>query len=226
MDSENDASWQWVFKQLVLVYGVDGSMYFVFDRHASIRKGVQKIFSNVGHGCCHIHLERNVSSKFKCKGLSNLVGRAAKVFRVGDFRSLFAEIEGINTKWADYLSGIRIVHWSRANCDGERFNLMCSNIAESLNAVLERTKGFPIISMIEYIRTVMMRWFTMRRAMTKKHNSKVTPNVDKLFVTMLEKQPSYGIDLVSCWDVSVQGTSGSKYNIVLIRQENLYVYRL
>lgn len=186
MDNENDASCQWFFKQLLVVVGGCKYLYFVSYRHASIRRGIQKVFPKAGHGYCHVHLECNVSAKFKYKGLSNLVGRAAKTFRIGEFTELFNEIERRNEKCAAYLRKIGFQHWSRANCTGDRYNLMSSNKAESFNAVVERAKGFPIISMLEYVRTVMMRWYAMRRAIAKKHNSQVTPNVDKHLVSMLK----------------------------------------
>lgn len=42
VDSENDAFWLWFFKQLLPVFGGCESLYFVSDRHGSIRRGVQR----------------------------------------------------------------------------------------------------------------------------------------------------------------------------------------
>lgn len=131
----------------------------------------KKIFPKVGHCCCHVHLERNVAARFKCKGLSNLVGRARKAFELGEFNEIFADIEKRNAKCTAYLLKIGFAHWSRAHSEGNHYNMMSSNVVESFNAVVERAKGLPIISMMEYIRTVMMRWYAMRRAVAKKHTS-------------------------------------------------------
>lgn len=53
---------------------------------------------------------------------------------------------------ADYLVGIGFEHWARAHFVGIMYNLMTSNITESLNAALGESSGFPIVPLMDYIR--------------------------------------------------------------------------
>jgi len=54
--------------------------------------------------------------------------------------------------------------WTRVHSKGRRFNIMDSNICESLNNVIREAREYPLICMMEYIRTTLMDWFAIRRA--------------------------------------------------------------
>lgn len=52
----------------------------VSDMHSYIYKGVSFVYPKATHGACVIHLERNITSKFKKPGLSVLFLGATKTF--------------------------------------------------------------------------------------------------------------------------------------------------
>lgn len=52
---------------------------------------------------------------------------------------------------------------------------MTSNLAESLNSALAEAREFPIVGLIEYIRTMVMGWFSTRRANATTNASSLTP---------------------------------------------------
>jgi len=92
-----------------------------------------------------------------------LVASAARAYRLNDFNRIFAEIRAMHGPCADYLTCIGFKHWTRSHFVVDRYNFMTSNIAESLNNVLTMARDYPVISLLETLRTTLITWFSLRR---------------------------------------------------------------
>lgn len=136
-----------------------------------------QVYPQAQHCACLTHLQRNVQTIFKKKHLLYLIARAARAFRVEDFYTHFNEIKVIDVACADYLIRIGFVHWARSHFVGARYNIMTSNLAESLNNALSTAREYPIVGLIEYIRTMLMGWFSSRRVSANTNVSALTPKV-------------------------------------------------
>ncbi|XP_013589436.1 PREDICTED: uncharacterized protein LOC106297819 [Brassica oleracea var. oleracea] len=77
---------------------------------------------------------------------------AAYAHTLYDFDRYMDEIRSANPDLADYLEEADVTLWSRVHCQGDRYNLKTSNIAESINSALKRARGFPIQFLLEFIR--------------------------------------------------------------------------
>ncbi|XP_024014441.1 uncharacterized protein LOC112088403 [Eutrema salsugineum] len=64
------------------------------------------------------------------------------------------------------------------------YNIMTTNIADSLNSMLNLAREMPIMSLDETIRLTLTTWFHERREKALKHKTLVTPRVAKI---MLER---------------------------------------
>ena len=53
--------------------------------------------------------------------------------------------------------------WSRAHFPGERYNIMTSNSAESINAMSRFARRLPIVGLMEYFREFQQEWYFIRR---------------------------------------------------------------
>lgn len=74
---------------------------------------------------------------------------------------------------------------------GERYNIMSSNVSESLNNVLTMARDFPVISLLETIRTTLVSWFALRRDAASLHESVLNPKVEEMIVEKFEKSSGY-----------------------------------
>lgn len=54
---------------------------------------------------------------------------------------------------------------------------MTSNVAESWNAVLREAREYPVLSMIEFIRSKLMTWFAERCNVINEGSGHLTPRV-------------------------------------------------
>lgn len=219
VDGENETSWTWFFKQLSTIVPDARDLVFVSDRHSSIYAALRAVYPLAQHGVCVVHLYRNVKSRFnRNRGLAYLVTQAACAYTVGEFRAKFTEIERRSPLCANYLRGIGISHWTRVYFQGKRYNLMSSNAAESLNAALAKALEFPIVSMVETIRMMLMRWFNCRRAKASKHTSEVTPEVEDLLMQRLSESGNLKVAAASATIFQVSTVSGRSFTVDLQRR--------
>ncbi|KAH0693342.1 hypothetical protein KY285_020439 [Solanum tuberosum] len=56
VDTENDYSWTWFFKQFKNAFGECENMCIVSDRNESIMKSISIVFPNVPHCACIWHI--------------------------------------------------------------------------------------------------------------------------------------------------------------------------
>ncbi|VVA34667.1 PREDICTED: FAR1-RELATED SEQUENCE, partial [Prunus dulcis] len=66
--------------------------------------------------------------------------------------------------------------WSRAHMDGRRYNVMTTNIAESINSVLRFARMLPVVHLIGEIVNLLVKWFTERRELALNCTTTLCPN--------------------------------------------------
>ncbi|XP_048631005.1 uncharacterized protein LOC106447796 [Brassica napus] len=163
VDTENDDSWHWFFTQLKLLIPDDEGLAIISDRRNSIGKAITNVYPLASRGICTYHLYKNILGRYKGKDAFRLVKKAARCFRMSDFTQIFEEIEAINPVLHGYLQRADVRLWTRVHFPGERYNLMTTNIAKSMNRALSNARGLSIVRIFESIRVMMTRWFAERR---------------------------------------------------------------
>ncbi|XP_056850775.1 uncharacterized protein LOC130500091 [Raphanus sativus] len=71
---------------------------------------------------------------------------------MSEFTQIFEEIEAINLALHGYLQRADVRLWTRVHFPGERYNLMTTKIAESMNRALSNARGLNIVRILELIR--------------------------------------------------------------------------
>ncbi|CAN7100778.1 unnamed protein product, partial [Brassica rapa subsp. narinosa] len=163
VDTENDDSWNWFFTQLKVLIPDQEGLAIISDRHNSIGKAITNVYPLAARGICTYHLYKNILGRYKGKDVFRLVKKAARCFKMSDFDMIFEEIEALNPDLHGYLERADVRLWTRVYFPGERYNLMTTNIAESMNRALSHARGLNIVRILESIRVMMTRWFAERR---------------------------------------------------------------
>ncbi|CAE5986636.1 unnamed protein product [Arabidopsis arenosa] len=174
-----------------------------------------EVYPRAVHGACIVHLQRNVATKFKQKMLAPLISKAARAFKKSTFTEYFEEIERVAPRCAEYLMAIGWEHWTRSHCNGDRYNIMTSNVAESLNAVLKEARELPIVSTLEFIRGTLMTWFSKRREAATNHTEPMTPKVEEMVLRNYERSTSYEVIRINSELYEVKTTTGLSYVVDL-----------
>ncbi|KAL0669044.1 hypothetical protein Bca4012_031748 [Brassica carinata] len=179
VDNETNEFWSWFFEKLTEIVEDGSDLSIVSDRANQICVAKDKWYPLSHHGCCLVHLQRNVDAKFKKRNQKQMVGRAAEVFKI-DPR-----------------------HWTRSHFEGERYNLMSSNIAESLNKALVPARDSPIMALFEFIRRMISRWFVSRQRKISKMSGEIPPAVEELMENNLEDARAYAVMPLSAFEFEV-----------------------
>ncbi|CAN7076542.1 unnamed protein product [Brassica oleracea var. botrytis] len=128
---------------------------------------------------------RNVNDKFKGLQQKAMVGRAGDAFRVLEFKEIMELIKLTDWRCWDYLEKIEKKLWTRSHFEGERFNVMTSNAAESLNNALLPARDSPIMALFEFIFRKLCTWYVSRRTEISKMKGNVPDNIPKILVEQL-----------------------------------------
>ena len=180
VDTENDDLWHWFFTQLKILIPDDEGLAIISDRHNSIGKAIRNVYPLAARGICTYHLYKNILGRYKGKEAFRLVKKAARCFRMSDFTAIFEEIEAIHPALHSYLQRADVRLWTHVHFPGERYNLMTTNIAESMNRALSHARGLNIVRILESIRVMMTRWFAEWREDARSQPTTLTRGVEKL----------------------------------------------
>ncbi|XP_018435571.1 uncharacterized protein LOC130505574 [Raphanus sativus] len=180
VDTENDESWTWFFRQLSRVIPDDEGLALISDRHKSIEKAIAVVYPLASRGICTYHLYKNILLRYRWRDLFGLVKKAANSFRLTDFQATFETIKELNPALHAYLERADVRKWARAHFRGDRYNLLTSNIAESINRALSGARSLPIVHLLESIRLMMTRWFATRKHDAELMKTSLTRGVEKV----------------------------------------------
>ncbi|XP_033148539.1 uncharacterized protein LOC103844709 [Brassica rapa] len=215
VDTENDDSWYWFFTQLKLLIPDDEGLAIISDRHNSIGKAITNVYPLASRGICTYHLYKNILGRYKEKDAFRLVKKAARCFRMSDFTQIFEEIEAINPALHGYLQRADVRLWTHVHFPGERYNLMTTNIAESMNRALSNARGLSIVRILELIWVMMTRWFAERREDARSQRTTLTRGVEKLLHGRVTAARDLAVQRIDDHHTEVKyGSSGESLHVV------------
>ncbi|CAL2257832.1 unnamed protein product [Prunus armeniaca] len=177
-DLETDAAWEWFLTKLHYAIGDCANLVVISDRNVSIQNGLKIFFPGATHGICYYHLKGNMKASFRLKQRDPILGyfvRAAKSYRLREFNHHFSMIN--NDRVRTYLVCAGLHKWPRAHCDGRRYNVMTTNIVESINSVLRFARMLLVVHLIDEITNMLLYWFSQRRDLARKCQSTLCPDL-------------------------------------------------
>ncbi|KAA0045025.1 MuDRA-like transposase [Cucumis melo var. makuwa] len=103
-----------------------------------------------------------------------------------------------------YLNDVGIARWSRVHCPGRRYNMMTTNIAESMNSILKEPRDLPIASFLENVRALLQRWFWERREKGIKVTSTLTKWAELVIQKKQEGALTMKVNPIDCYQFHVK----------------------
>ncbi|KAH0652581.1 hypothetical protein KY289_030259 [Solanum tuberosum] len=201
VDSECDASYRYFFEQLRSFVLDTPKLCIISDRHQSIRKMVSIVFPLAHYGCCMRHLGENIRNNFHNASVVYHFYKAAKAYNIDVFSDHFNWIRDLVPQAATHLERVGFHRWSRAFFPGNRYNIMTTNIAESVNSMFLDEREYPITALFDAIN---------RRFAEKFHERRMKfINAPTIFVLSIEKDIAKNINLGN--KLLVHQTANYKY---------------
>lgn len=168
-ESENDAAWEWFFIKLKEAIGDREELTVISNMDTSISRALKKVYPNADHGVCTNHLLNNMQLKFGDidKNQSTSFYNASKAYLVEEFESHMANLDIMDPFIRRYLQEVGYEKWARAFFSGHRYSIMTTDIVESINPVEVQARDMPITCLIEWLRSMVQKWFFERRSAAK-----------------------------------------------------------
>ncbi|XP_015164965.1 uncharacterized protein [Solanum tuberosum] len=148
---------------------------------------VSIVYPSAHYGCCMRHLGENIRNNFHNAKVVSHFYNAAKAYNKVELYDHFNQIRDMVPKAAEHLESVGFHRWSRVFCPRNRYNIMTSNIAESVNALFEVEREFPIVTLFDEINMRFAKLFHERRM--------ELVNSPNILVPSMEKQISKNINL-------------------------------
>ncbi|KAL0553591.1 hypothetical protein IC582_007491 [Cucumis melo] len=159
VDRETDDSIQWFLEKLKGAIREVPNLGFVTDRKTCFAKGISSVFPSAFHGLCVQHLSQNLHDKYKNDTVATLFYNASRTYRESTFVEAWRHLLAFPNGSGKYLNDVGIARWSRVHFPGRRYNMMTTNIAESMNSIPKEPRDLPIASFLENVRALLQRWF-------------------------------------------------------------------
>ncbi|XP_060200216.1 uncharacterized protein LOC132628452 [Lycium barbarum] len=152
VDKECDESWAYFFEQLKHIIANEPDLCIISDRHKSITNGVSRIFEHAHHGLCMKHLGDNLRKNFQCGDSLHVYYDAAKAYGYQEFNEHFQQLRNKCPEDANCLEfDIGFDKWSMAYFPANRYDVLTTNIVESLNSMLRDEREYPVAALFTSI---------------------------------------------------------------------------
>ena len=195
VDSENDESWIWFFENINKILGDQEGLVVIYDRHLSIPKNVHNIFPNAEYCVCLQHLLKSLKMMYKDPIIDKLFFRCGKAYTIVDFETNMRWMESMYHSIRDYLSKIGFEKWARAYCTKKRYQMITTNISESLNAVLKESRDLYVATLLDSIRQILQNWFYDRRKVACCMRTVLTSLVERELQIQHQNSRSFTVSL-------------------------------
>jgi hypothetical protein len=216
-DSENNDSWEWFLECLRGALGHIDDLVFISDRHASIEAGISKVFPYATHTVCMWHFSENMKKRFHRKDVGQLMTRAARSYIEIEYDRHMAELRALHEGAYDYAIEAGPQKWSRVHCPQRRYRLMTTNVAECINSCLKFARQLPLMTLAEFIRNMLQKWFHDRHAHAQSMRHRLTDAAHLVILKRVEKCGYMTVNPVD-WNIFSVRHKGKQWTVDLARK--------
>ncbi|XP_070052707.1 uncharacterized protein [Nicotiana tomentosiformis] len=125
-------------------------LVFLSDRNQSIANGIRKVYPEAHHGICLYHFEKNLKQRHTKAMVINLFQSAAKLYKREDFNQLMSQIKSVDKKTYNYIMEEPPERWARSWFSRRCYDMLTTNMVESMNSVLLKAREMPILRMFRF----------------------------------------------------------------------------
>ncbi|XP_019227559.1 PREDICTED: uncharacterized protein LOC109208859 [Nicotiana attenuata] len=159
-DKENNESNEWYFRELRKAIVIRNGLIFLLDRHKAIANGIAKGFPECYHGICIYHLEKNLK---QIRVRNTVINLSARVYLQSEFDDFMSQIAAGDKKTFNYLMEEPPGRWACSHCPRRQYDMLTTNIVESMNNILIRARELLLLTMMNFIQEKLQSWFYERR---------------------------------------------------------------
>ena len=157
---------------------------------------ITTVFSEATHGFCGFHMKNNVNITYKNPHVTTLFVNASRVYHRDKFSELMEELMVVKPN-----AFVKLMEDDVRKCPGayypvQRYNLMTTNIVESINSTLRHACKLPITPLMESIRDMLQTWFHVMRNEAERITTPLTQPTSSIIRKNSDAFEYYFVELV------------------------------
>ncbi|KAD7478401.1 hypothetical protein E3N88_01537 [Mikania micrantha] len=165
--TESGDAWTWFLSKLKDGIADHPELAIISDRASSIDLAIRTVYPLAYHGLCCRHLMVNL--RLKGKAQESLWWATCKAYTISDFETNYNALCAMRPAIRETLTRVGFHKWARSHCPVQRFNIMTSNSAESINALSRNARKLPITKLIDFFVSLLQKWYFERRQLGGKY---------------------------------------------------------
>ncbi|KAM3284446.1 hypothetical protein P3S67_023245 [Capsicum chacoense] len=182
----------------------------------SIVNAFSRVYIHAYHGLCMRHLAENLCINKHCGEYLYLFYAAAKAYSFDEFSNNFMQLKSKCLEEAHVLENVLgFEKWSRAHFSGNRYDVMTTNITESLNSILMDEREYPISYIFNSITKIFGEKFRERHAFVGDSLYVGNPN------RVLDEYTVFGNGVTAKVNLLERSCSCQKFDLVKIPCEHV-----
>ncbi|KAE8655020.1 hypothetical protein F3Y22_tig00117034pilonHSYRG00493 [Hibiscus syriacus] len=182
VESENQYSWLWFLEILGRDLDIDNSYGWCFmsDRQNGLVEAVTELFPNAEARNCVRHIYANFKKDHKGKDLNDALWRAARATYDREFQDAITKLKTLSNDAFEWLKHLNPQQWSKTHFSTTtKSDMLLNNLCECFNKIILEARDKPVLTMMELIRTKIMRRIVCRYEVAEKINGPLCPNIQK-----------------------------------------------
>ncbi|KAK8716374.1 hypothetical protein V6N13_043686 [Hibiscus sabdariffa] len=215
--SENYASWHWFLDILKNDLQI-GNICFMSDKQKGLVEATDDIFPNTEVRNCVRHLYNNFNELHKGKALKDVVWKAARASYLREFETAMDQLKTLSIPAYEWINKINPAQWFRSHLSTRnKCDMLLNNLCESFNKVILEVRDKPILTMMEVIRTKLMKKVVNKREEAEKWPNPLCDKIQKKLDTIIQQS-------LGCWATraggeryQVQGGLGHQHVVDLVQ---------
>ncbi|KAL4280302.1 hypothetical protein GQ457_03G028240 [Hibiscus cannabinus] len=203
VEAETRDSWSWFLHLLTNDLDIVNSYHITFmsDKQKGLIEALGELLPNAEHRCCVRHLYSNFKDVegFKGKALKDCLWKVARATTLRDFERAMAEMRELKREAYDWLVKKDPAMWSKSHFSTRsKCDLLLNNYSECFNKMILEARDKPILTMMEIIRTKMMKRISKKAEAAEKCTGLLCPKIQKQVDILIEQA-------VKCWPTHAGG---------------------
>ncbi|KAK2652626.1 hypothetical protein Ddye_012482 [Dipteronia dyeriana] len=143
--------------------------------------------------------------------------KAARAYTEFEYNQHMEELRNLHQNAYDYVIDAGPYKWSRVHCPERRYRVMTTNVVECINSCLKFACQLPMLTLAEFIKNMLQRWFhdRYRAAQTMRHQL-----TDATHLVLLKRVEKCGFFTVNPVDLNIFSVkrSGKQWTVDLARK--------
>ncbi|KAE8729826.1 hypothetical protein F3Y22_tig00003151pilonHSYRG00020 [Hibiscus syriacus] len=186
VESENESTWTWFLLLLATNLKIETShnITFMSDKHKGLFEAMMHVLPNAEHRTC-----------------------ATRATYKKEFEDAMDELKALSKPAFDWLNGKDPAQWSKSHFSPKsKSDMLLSNFSECFNKMILKARDKPILTLMEMIRTKIMKNVAMKKEVENKYTGSLCTRIQNKIELAIQQS-------TRCWPTHA---GGQKYQVFAV----------